>query len=387
MISGMDAEADLVESARSGDRDAFAAIYDRYADALHDFTYSVLRDRDEAADATHDTFLIAAQRLGQLRDPSKLRPWLYAIARHEALRRARARRRVRALEAADLDAVPVESSAEATVTRAETAATVWEAAAGLSARDRALLDLHVRQGLAGQALGDAIGVTAHHADVLMSRLRAQVERSIGALLVARQGRADCPELQTVLAGWDGTFSPLWRKRVARHVDDCARCSRRRATMLEPLAALAAVGIFPAPALLRDRTLHDVGLVTSAGTAARGWRGAGQGEGFPPSMYPRSGRRRALTLLAGVLAAVVVVAVVATVVIAFAGSTTEGPVTPTTGVVVTEPPSAPSRPGAPRPGRHPSTTSTRVVATTATTAPVTGTRGGGTSAPTTLPPPR
>ena len=45
MIGTMDADADLVESVRGGDGDAFAAIYDRYADALHDFTYSVLRDR------------------------------------------------------------------------------------------------------------------------------------------------------------------------------------------------------------------------------------------------------------------------------------------------------------------------------------------------------
>ena len=71
----------------AGDRGAFAAIYDRYADRLHDFCWSVLRDRDEAADATQDAFLVAAERLGQLRDPERLRPWLYAVARSQALRR------------------------------------------------------------------------------------------------------------------------------------------------------------------------------------------------------------------------------------------------------------------------------------------------------------
>ena len=67
-------DAELVRAATAGDRGAFAAIYDRYADRLHDFCWSVLRDRDEAADATQDAFLVAAERLGQLRDPERLRP-------------------------------------------------------------------------------------------------------------------------------------------------------------------------------------------------------------------------------------------------------------------------------------------------------------------------
>src|SRR6266508_935022 len=88
-------DAELVSAAMAGDRGAFAAIYDRYADRLHDFCWSLLRDRDEAADATQDAFLVAAERLGQLRDPERLRPWLYAVARSQALRRAPARHRRR----------------------------------------------------------------------------------------------------------------------------------------------------------------------------------------------------------------------------------------------------------------------------------------------------
>ena len=75
--------------AAARDPAAFAAIYDRYSDRLHDFCLGMLRDRDAAADAVQDTFITAATRLTQLREPDKLRPWLYAIARHEALRRIR----------------------------------------------------------------------------------------------------------------------------------------------------------------------------------------------------------------------------------------------------------------------------------------------------------
>jgi DNA-directed RNA polymerase specialized sigma24 family protein len=76
----------LVQRAVAGDREAFAAIYDRYAPRIYDFLRSLLRDPDEAADALQDTFLVAGARLHQLRDPDRLRPWLYAIARHRGLR-------------------------------------------------------------------------------------------------------------------------------------------------------------------------------------------------------------------------------------------------------------------------------------------------------------
>src|SRR5262245_23017553 len=87
-------DARLARAAAAGDRAAFAAIYDRHADRLHDFCLSLLRNRDEAADATQDTFALAAERLGQLPDPARLRPWLYADPRSQALRRLRDRARL-----------------------------------------------------------------------------------------------------------------------------------------------------------------------------------------------------------------------------------------------------------------------------------------------------
>src|SRR3546814_15085482 len=75
------ADAELVERAAAGDRDAFAALYDRYATPVHDLLRRMLRDDHEASDALQDTFFTAGERLHQLRDPSRFRPWVYAIAR------------------------------------------------------------------------------------------------------------------------------------------------------------------------------------------------------------------------------------------------------------------------------------------------------------------
>jgi RNA polymerase sigma factor (sigma-70 family) len=281
-------DAQLVRAATTGDRGAFAAIYDRYADRLHDFCWSVLRDRDEAADATQDAFLVAAERLGQLRDPERLRPWLYAVARSQAMRRVRARSRVVAEEPMT-DLPDPSSGPEQAAERADLRRLVWSAAAGLSERDRALLDLHLRHGLEGAELGEAMGVEPGHAYVLLSRLRDQVERSLGALLVARLGRDDCPELAGVLAGWDGRFSPLIRKRVARHVDACAACGTRRRALASPLALLSAVPPLPAPVDLRSRVLDRVQLPSGPGSSPE--PGAPQPD--PPKAGPPVGERSRL----------------------------------------------------------------------------------------------
>lgn len=319
----MDDDAALVSRARTGDREALAAIYDRYADRLHDFCFSILRDRQEAADAFHDAFVAAAQRLDQLRDPSKLRPWLFAVARHEALRRARARsRQVPTEEFEDMKADgPDEGRA---IDQGEAARLVWAAAAGLSERDRALLDLNLRHGLEGQDLADAVGVDVSHAYVLMSRLRDQVERSLGALLVARYARRDCPELTKLLAGWDGRFSPLIRKRVARHADSCEACEDRRRTLASPLALLGAMPLVACPGGLRDRILGDARLVASdRGRPDETWI-AGE-DGFPLPTDVAAGRRGRWTATVAGAAALVALAVLGLVLML--GGTDEPPTVP------------------------------------------------------------
>lgn len=254
-------DAELVAGVLAADREAFAAVYDKYGNKLYDFAYSMLRQREDAADAVADSFVLVAERINQLREPERLRPWLYAIVRSECLRMLRARKRVdhggeeQLINMAD-DALTPDQEAE----RAAMQKIVWDAAAGLADRDRALLDLHLRQGLEGAELGEAMGVTASNAYTMLNRLRAQVDRSLGALLIARLGRDDCEELDELLGDWDGTFSPLIRKRVSRHVDDCDVCGERRKKMLSPWMLLAGIPMFTAPAMLRDRVVEDTRLV-------------------------------------------------------------------------------------------------------------------------------
>jgi RNA polymerase sigma factor (sigma-70 family) len=235
--SGIASDAELAVAAATGDRAALAAIYHRYARRLHDYCAGMVRDHHVAADCVQDVFCTVAVELPKLREPDKLRPWLYAIARRAALRALRERNRESAYGELP-DSAATGPGPFTTTARNELADLIKQVSEGLSERDRRVLDLAYRQGLSGADLADALGVTHESAKKLLQRLRDTVERSLGALLVARYAEQHgCLQLSDTLAGSDGRFTVLMRKRIARHIESCEDCGAYRRTVVNSAAIL------------------------------------------------------------------------------------------------------------------------------------------------------
>jgi RNA polymerase sigma-70 factor (ECF subfamily) len=87
----------LVREAKNGSQEAFKTIYECFGARIHNFLYRLLGSKNEAEDATQQTFLIALHRLGTLRDPDQLESWIYRIARNEVYQKYR-RKQVDSLE-------------------------------------------------------------------------------------------------------------------------------------------------------------------------------------------------------------------------------------------------------------------------------------------------
>jgi RNA polymerase sigma factor (sigma-70 family) len=246
-------DAEMVEAILAGREAGMAAAYDQYAPGLYGYCRSLLGEPADAADVVQDTFIVAAGRLGGLRDPSRLRPWLYAVARNECRRRLRARASSVSLdEAAELTDDTIDLSAEAE--KAELRALVSSALAGLNPGDREIIELNLRHDLAGRDLAGALGVRPNQAHALASRARSQFETSLGALLVARTGRESCADLAAILAGWDGQLNVLLRKRINRHIERCPHCRERKQRELSPAMLLGMLPVALLPASLRDQLL-------------------------------------------------------------------------------------------------------------------------------------
>ena len=180
----------------AGDRSGgLTEAYDGYGDPLYKYCLAFLGEPTEAADAVQDTFIIAAVRLIDLREPYRLRAWLYAMARDECQRITPPGRPVFASAQASYVMAGV-ADADDDAERARLRDLLDAATSGLTPGERELIELELRQGLAVAEVAAVVGVSRARANTLASRAREHLEASLAAVVVARAGRRDC----RVLAG-------------------------------------------------------------------------------------------------------------------------------------------------------------------------------------------
>lgn len=256
-------DSDLVVRARGGDRAAWGELYARYADRLFDYAARLTGSRAQAADCVQDAFILAVERVGQLRDPDKVRPWLYAIVRSTAHRHYRRANRFSMQDVPEIatgdDDVMVQG-----VTDHELAGLLEEAARGLSDEDREVLDLSLRHDLSAADVAAALGVSTRHASVTTERMRERLGRSVIVTVLSR--RPECDEFAAIQRA-EGELTPLSRKRLARHVDSCDVCAKQRDRQVRPEALL---GVLPL-LLIPKRAFADFeeGLEAAMRRAASG----------------------------------------------------------------------------------------------------------------------
>ncbi len=82
-------DAELVERARGGDRDAFGELVERHQQAVFRTALAALRSREEAEEVAQDTFVTAMQKLDDFRGDASFKTWLLTIAWHKAIDRRR----------------------------------------------------------------------------------------------------------------------------------------------------------------------------------------------------------------------------------------------------------------------------------------------------------
>jgi len=150
--------------------------YRDHAPEVYRVAYGVLRDPDEALDATHDAFARAWERWEQYDSQRPLRAWLHGIVVHLALDRVR-RRRVRAL------AVPVlggRAAADMAAARNDPATDIVrrklvdDLLATLRPVARAALILRHYYGYDYAQIGQFLGMTSGTVGSTLSRAHAQL---------------------------------------------------------------------------------------------------------------------------------------------------------------------------------------------------------------------
>ncbi len=157
-----------VRAAADGDVVALERIITRYHRDMARVCVVVCGgDADLAEDAVQVAWTIAWRKLGGLRDPERLRPWLVAIAANEARRLVKSQRR--------LVEIPVHAPTElGDPSLASASLDLRAALQRLKPEDRTILALRHVAGLDSVEIGQAIGMSA-------SGVRSRLERVLARL--------------------------------------------------------------------------------------------------------------------------------------------------------------------------------------------------------------
>ena len=309
-------DGEIVAATLAGEPAALIDAYDQYAPGLYAYCRSMLSRPADAADAVQDTFVVAGAKLGTLRDPGRLRPWLFAVARNECRRQLDGPRRV-SRSADDDDMTMISERIRVTDSgqpgdEPGQQELVSSALATLSREDQEIIELTVRHGLSGADLADVLGVPPNQSQLVASRARTRLDSALSTVLTARPRLGACPELASLLTDSADELTGAERKLVRRHLSTCPICTDHHRPEVN---AAALLGAQPAPvppsglrfqmlSLLRDTSPGAVAYCAEVAKRAEPFTRSG----FPAAVAPVSAARGPVSFIpaAGLLVALLAV---------------------------------------------------------------------------------
>lgn len=196
----------------TGDREAFAALYDRYLPALVRYCRGILLVREDAEDAAQNA-MVAALRALPTRPPQlALRAWLYRVAHNEAISLMRRRHQHEPLERAA--EIPGTDIGETAAVRARLRQLVSDLRS-LPERQRGALVMRELCGLGYDEIAGALGSSEGTAMQTVFEARS-------ALMHCESGRTlGCEGVQRIIS--DGDRRSLRARRVRAHMRSCDGC--------------------------------------------------------------------------------------------------------------------------------------------------------------------
>lgn len=111
--ASFDEEVPVIEAIQAGDRYAFSELVRRHEGWIRGVVFGVLGSSDSVDDVVQQVWTCVWQRIGELRDCNRWRPWVYRLARNAAIDGGRdATRRRKHFQAMAVHAGPAVSMAQ-----------------------------------------------------------------------------------------------------------------------------------------------------------------------------------------------------------------------------------------------------------------------------------
>jgi RNA polymerase sigma-70 factor (ECF subfamily) len=117
---GRSSDEDLMRRTQTGDKQAYAMIYERYSGAVLSYLYRMLGNVEDVESIGQEVFLRAFRFAPTYRYPQKFSTWLFTIARNLAINNARRKKRspVRNVTELNLEGIEMSGDAKGVASRA-----------------------------------------------------------------------------------------------------------------------------------------------------------------------------------------------------------------------------------------------------------------------------
>jgi RNA polymerase sigma factor (sigma-70 family) len=293
----------LAWRATKGDKRAFEAIYQRYHQDLYRFCLALLGNPQDAQDALQNTMVKVLRALPGEERRIQLKPWLYRIARNEAIETMRARRDSVEIEAEGV-ASPSDLEIAETAQARERLRMLITDLGNLPERQRAALVMRELAGLDFAQIGAAFKTSSAVARQTIYEAR----RSLRQMEAGRE--MSCEQVMRQLSDADGRVTR--RRELRAHVRSCPNCRLFQDEIAERRGDFAAIA--PLPLAASAGLLHGIlggkaGAAVGAGAGTSAGAGAGAGGGLATTIGAGAGKAVATSAIVKSAAAVAVVAAV------------------------------------------------------------------------------
>jgi RNA polymerase sigma factor (sigma-70 family) len=343
-------DAELIESVRGGQLDAYGSLYERHVSAAYNLARQLTRSSAEADDLVSEAFARVLDTLRAGRGPdSAFRAYLLTSLRHVAYDKTRKDRKVELTD--DVTTVSGISTEKISEPFRDTAMAGLErslaakAFARLPERWQAVLWHTEIEGQSPAEVAPLLGLTANGVSALAYRAREGLRQAYLQVHLAETTAGRCRATADKLGAWTrGGLSKRETVQVESHLDECERCRALAAELADVNGGLRVVatlvlGIGAAGYLAATtKAATGAAVVAAASTTGAGTAGAAAGAaGSVPRQFVGVGA--SVAALAAVLA------------LALTGGSTQ---TIPASAPVPPPPPAPTAPAAPPapPAPHP-----------------------------------
>jgi RNA polymerase sigma-70 factor (ECF subfamily) len=251
-------DAELLASARAGDRLALEALLARHQPKVFRFGLRMCGEEERAKDVLQETLLAAARGIRDFRGASSVSTWLYSIARSFCVKSRRtskfAPERVGSLDEAEAAEVPdARRGPEDEASARQIEAALSSAIAALEPMYREVLVLRDVEGLSAAEVADVTGISVEAVKSRLHRARVAVRERVAPLLgigpdAVRERAPSCPDVVELFSRkLEGEIDADVCAELEGHVDRCPACRARCDALRETLSLCSRAGAAPVPA--------------------------------------------------------------------------------------------------------------------------------------------